>query len=96
MQPFVAGWREKGFELVLVTRDNEQQVNNFMEQNDLNVMVLFDEQGKAGKAYRVSGVPMTVFIDSGGIVRHSTVGWGGEHSLEIFKGLVTLLTSDKE
>ncbi|MDI6710382.1 MAG: TlpA disulfide reductase family protein [Bacillota bacterium] len=84
LQPYTAGWRERGLDIVLVTRDTEGSVEVLLRENNLSYPVLLDTMNEGGKAYNVGGIPHTVFIDAGGTVRRTHIGWGGG-SLKQFK-----------
>lgn len=83
MQPYAEEWRDKGLDIVLVTSDPAESVKALFRENKLSYPVLLDTKNEGGKAYNVGGVPHTVFIDAGGTVRQTHVGWG-EGSLEQF------------
>lgn len=91
LQPFVNEWRAAGFEVLLVSSDDPRELTAFMEKNRIQTVVLLDPQRKVGDAYRVQGIPLTVFVDRNGTVQHNKLGWG-EGSLEEFKDWVNKLT----
>jgi len=91
LQPFINEWQAAGFELVLIASADPREVKAFMKENRIDVMVLSDRQRKVGDAYRVQGIPLTVFVDRNGTVQHNKLGWG-EGSLEEFKDWVDKLT----
>jgi peroxiredoxin len=90
LQPFIEEWRQLGFEVLLVASDDPRELTAFLETNHLRVTVLLDRKGEAGKAYRVRGIPLTVFVDREGIVRANKLGWG-EGSLREFQDWVAKL-----
>lgn len=91
MQPFIKEWQAAGFEVVLVSADDPRELAHFVRENRISAPVLLDQERKVGNAYRVQGIPLTVFVDREGTVRHNKLGWG-DHSLQEFKDWVARLT----
>ncbi len=91
MQPRIAAYRERGFDIYLVAWDDPARLRDFLKRKGITIPVLLDTSGEAGKVYRVQAIPQTVFIDRNGKVRYSKLGWG-PGSLEEFEKQVEVLT----
>lgn len=58
-------------------RDQEvstREVQAFVNEYAVRFPIALDQRGKARRAYRLVGLPTTVFIDSGGVIRHINMG----------------------
>ena len=77
--------REKGLKVVGVSTDHgRDEVSEFLKDNGVSFPVLWlDPESEAGsatdKAYGITAIPRTIFIDKDGIVRADTTGY---HSAE--------------
>ena len=92
LQPKLKEWRNLGFELVLVSMDTAKELTAYVNDRKLDAPVLLDPKGEVSiKAYKVEGIPQTVFVDKQGIVRKISVGWGSS-SLAEFEKIVKDLT----
>ena len=72
--------------------DQERKLNDvrkFVEELQMPFPVLLDEKGKVRKRYALRGVPTSVFIDAGGVVR--LVNPGPITSETIQRGLAEIL-----
>ena len=49
-------------------------IHKFVERYAATFPILLDEHGSMRQVYRISGLPMTVFIDSGGVIRRINTG----------------------
>jgi len=76
LQPYLEEWRARGLDVVLITADREKQLADFIAKHDLKVEVLLDGKREVGRLYRIQGIPVTVYLDREGVVRHSSIGWG--------------------
>ncbi len=54
--------------------DAPDTVRNFLVSRDITAPVALDTDGVAADLYQVSAIPMLVFIDGSGIVRHVHIG----------------------
>ncbi|NMP37200.1 MAG: TlpA family protein disulfide reductase [Clostridiales bacterium] len=63
-------------------RDTTKSVKEFFSDNGYAFPVYFDTEYSAANAYRVSSIPMTVFIDKSGAVAASHVGVMSETALD--------------
>ncbi len=92
MQPKLTGWRKLGFELVLISMDNVDELAAYVTDRKLDVTVLMDSKRQVSpKLYGVTGYPTTVFVDRQGIVRRISVGWSPT-ALDKFTNAVVDLT----
>ena len=55
-------------------QDSRQAVAKFTGDYGLSFPILADEQGMASKAYQVSALPTTFFIDANGIIQDIVIG----------------------
>lgn len=76
MQPYMAEWRERGLDVVLITADRPDRLQDFIAEHGLELYALLDGKRTAVKLYRVQSIPVSIYLDRNGIVRHSAVGWG--------------------
>jgi peroxiredoxin len=68
-------WTARG--LVLLTVDageNADTIKSFMTDLNLSMPVLMDADGKVAKAYSITAIPTTFFIDNEGVIQHKTIG----------------------
>jgi thiol-disulfide isomerase/thioredoxin len=54
--------------------ENQSKVQAFMNANEFNFPVLLDLQGKAAKTYKVSSIPVSIFINKEGIIVNKKIG----------------------
>ena len=81
------------FVLAVNGRDQEtsdKSVKKFVDEFSVTFQVGLDQRGRARRAYLIQGLPTTVFIDSGGVVRG--VHRGAISREELTRGLATILT----
>ena len=83
-----------GLQVVAVNgRDQEmsdKSVQKFVDEFSVTFQVALDQRGRARRAFLIQGLPTTVFIDSGGVVR--AVHRGPISREELDRGLATILT----
>jgi peroxiredoxin len=61
--------------VVLVALENDvQETAEFLEENDISLLSLVDEQGRAERAYGIGALPTTLIIDPQGNVGGRRVG----------------------
>lgn len=63
-------------------QESPEKIQSFMKQNGYDFPVLLDPQNKAGSDYFVKYIPITLIIDSKGIVRYQQVGGTTQVKLE--------------
>lgn len=91
MQPRIAAYRKRGFDVYLVAWGDSARLQDFLTSKGITIPVLLDVSGDAGKAYRVQAIPETVFVDRNGRVHHRKLGWDRD-ALEEFEKQVEILT----
>ncbi len=68
-------WADKGLSILVVNLgESPAKVSDFMEGNGLSFPVLLDTELKVAEAYNVSFIPVTYFIDGGGIIKDRKIG----------------------
>ena len=74
-----------GLEVVGVNqRDQELRttdVQHFVDELSIPFTVVIDPRGRSRRNYRLIGLPTTVFVDSGGVIRHVISGPLGQEQL---------------
>jgi peroxiredoxin len=75
LQPYMEDWYGRGLDVVLIAADREKQLADFIAKHDLRVEVLLDSKREVSRLYQVQGIPVTVYLDREGVVRHSSIGW---------------------
>lgn len=63
---------EEAIVFLAITEEPVDKVTEFLKKKPLSTWVGIDDKGLTNKAYRVKALPMTVLIDSQGIVRAAT------------------------
>ena len=88
---------EKGLRVISVNnldqegpdrKKNIKKVKEFVDHLSLPFDVAMDQRGKVGNAYAILALPMTVFIDSAGIV--TQVHMGAISRVELDRGIATI------
>ena len=66
---------KQGFEIVAVNvGEGAARVNQFVRDYEINFPVLLDVQGIVARAYFVRGIPTSIFVDEGGVIRAVHIG----------------------
>ena len=66
---------KKEFRMVTILyKDNYEKAMAYLKQNNYTLPVLIDREGKAAKAYGVTGVPETYIVDKNGVLREKVIG----------------------
>lgn len=69
-------YREKGVVFYALNQGEEQdQIQEFLKEQELSFTVALDSEGQAGNDYGVQGIPMLVLIDKAGTVQSVHVGF---------------------
>ncbi len=61
--------------LAINLEESPEDVRDYVHQQNVKSRVLLDEQGRVGRAYQSSSIPMQVLIDRSGIVRDVVIGF---------------------
>lgn len=64
--------------------ESKDKVKAFMNVNELNFPVLLDTEGKAAKIYKVSSIPVSLFINKEGVVVGKQVGLMNYNHMESY------------
>ncbi|HUO76393.1 MAG TPA: TlpA disulfide reductase family protein [Thermodesulfovibrionales bacterium] len=66
---------KKEFRMVTILyKDDYDKAMAFLKQNNYTLPVLIDREGKAAKAYGLTGVPETYIVDKQGVLREKVIG----------------------
>ncbi len=75
LQDVYERYHDKGLEILAVDYgESPQAVRSFVEKHGLTFPVLLDQDRRAGRLYRVSGFPTTVFVGPDGEIEKMTTG----------------------
>ena len=88
-------YREAGLEVIAVNQRDQEirtaDVEAFVKEYKVEFIVAMDQRGKSRRSYRLIGLPTTVFIDAGGIIRQ--VNSGPIAPSQLARGLASILSS---
>lgn len=71
-------YHEQGFTILGISLDNDEQaLRDYSKQMKISYPVLIGNK-EIAKAYQVSGIPKTIFLDKKGTVRKTQVGFAPE------------------
>jgi len=74
---------KKEFRMVTILfKDDYGKAMAYLKQNNYAIPVLIDGNGKAAKAYGVTGVPETYIVDKQGVLRQKVIGPADWNSTE--------------
>jgi peroxiredoxin len=75
LQAFNDEYQGRGIKvLALNDREDRDTAQNYRDEHGLALAILLDADGATGRAYHVSALPVTVFIDRAGLIRAVLVG----------------------
>ncbi|MCD6359115.1 MAG: TlpA family protein disulfide reductase, partial [Dehalococcoidia bacterium] len=81
IEQIAENWADRGLVVITVNLDRKtSDVKDFMDNNDLTLLVVMDKENQTARRYGVSGIPATYFIDADGfglarrVGGYSTVG----------------------
>lgn len=96
MEAFWKKYQERGVKLVgIAIQDTPEAAMKFAQYFGKSYILGFDEEGKAGIDYGVTGVPETFFIDRQGIIQHKEAGPVGMELLEKMLDKIDPLASNQ-
>jgi len=82
----------KEFRMVTILyKDDYDKAMAYLRQNNYTLPVLIDREGKAAKAYGVTGVPETYIVDKQGVLRQKVIGPADWNSTEVDSFISNLL-----
>jgi len=68
---------------VATTSGTASEIQQYLQENDLQMPVLMDESGDLARAWDVRGVPASFIVDSQGNIDYATVGYSSEIGLRL-------------
>lgn len=89
----MAEWRERGLDVVLITSDRADRMESFVQQHSLALEVLMDSNREVNRLYRIQGIPVSIYLDQEGVVKHSAIGWGPQSLNTTLTTVETLIGS---
>lgn len=82
----------EGFRMLMVLyRDDYQKALSYLKENNFQLPILIDKDGKAASAYGITGVPETYIIDKKGIIKEKIIGPNDWTSAQAFSLLSNLI-----
>lgn len=79
MQPLVSDWQKTyRFRLVIISPDRKDDLQKFIDKNNVTATVLHDRQGEVIKQYGVQGIPAAFLVGRDGQLEENFVGWGSQ------------------
>lgn len=83
---------KKEFRMVTILyKDDYNKAMAYLKQNNYTLPVLIDREGKAAKAYGVTGVPETYIVDKQGVLREKVIGpadWNSTQADSLISNLI--------
>ena len=76
-------------------KEKPNKIRTFLKQQNLNVDVALDTDGKVATKYNVEGIPTMVIVDKKGNIAHVKVGLSGELEEDLHELLDELVTDDE-
>ena len=85
LQNLYNGFKDKKeFRMVTILyKDDYAKAMAYLKQNNYALPVLIDREGKAAKAYGVTGVPETYIVDKQGVLREKVIGPADWNSTQV-------------
>lgn len=75
LQQIYDAWKDKGLIVLEIDlQESASAVQQFMTDNKLTLPTLLDSDGQVSKAYAVTVIPTTYFVDKGGVIRQIVRG----------------------
>ncbi len=100
MQRLYNEYSSRGFTILAVNatnQDNLEQIENFIQENNLTFPIFFDQKGSVSNLYNVRSLPSSFFIDEEGIIQDVVIGGMPESLLRIrIEELLKKWSPDKE
>lgn len=83
-------YQEQGLLILGVGLDDEQALRNYRDQNNIPYPILIGNN-EVAKAFQVTGIPKTIFIDKKGNIRKSQTGYAPQLEAEFDRLIDSLL-----
>ena len=83
-------YREQGFTILGIGLDDEQALRDFSKQMQIPYPILIGNN-EIAKAYQVTGIPKTIFLDKEGKIRKSQTGFAPELEAQFDQFIRSLL-----
>jgi hypothetical protein len=91
LQKIQDDYRDKGVQVVMINIDAERfRVAPFLKKNPATAMVLLTD-GIVEGTYKVTGIPLNLFLDRRGMIRSRKGGFSGEAQM---RGLLDTLLNE--
>ena len=77
--------------LMVIYRDDYEKALSYLKENNFQLPVLIDKDGKAASAYGITGVPETYIIDKKGVLKEKIIGpndWISTQSISLLSNLI--------
>jgi cytochrome c biogenesis protein CcmG/thiol:disulfide interchange protein DsbE len=74
-------FRSRGISVLTICLGGEEEARSYLDSKRIGLRSVYDERGRVGHAYHVSGVPGLVLIGKDGKVKRSTAGWTSDRVL---------------
>jgi len=81
-------FRARGISVLTICLGSEGDAREYLDSRRIGLRSVYDERGRVGHAYHVSGVPGLVLVDKDGKVKRSTTGWTSDRVLRNWMGTV--------
>jgi len=94
IQKITEEYADRAVTVLGVNRDrpgDETKVKRFLEKKKITFRQFMDEEGDVAKAYKVTGIPCSVLIDTNGIIQDIKVGFGSGGEDDLRNGVDRLL-----
>jgi thiol-disulfide isomerase/thioredoxin len=75
LEQIAADWADEDVALITIDiGDSAESVNEYLAENEFNLPVVLDRELLVTAQYRASSVPLTIFLDKEGLIRHAQLG----------------------
>jgi methylamine dehydrogenase accessory protein MauD len=81
-------FRARGISVLTICLGGEGEARDYLDSQRIGLRSVYDQEGRVGHAYHVSGVPSLVLVDKDGKVRQSTSGWTSDRVLRNWMGAI--------
>jgi methylamine dehydrogenase accessory protein MauD len=74
-------FRARGISVLTICLGGEDEARSYLDSNRIALRSVYDQEGRVGHAYQVSGVPSLVLVGKDGKVMRNTSGWTSDRDL---------------